>query len=190
VGLESRRGILSKAGLRNCPNLGPREERYVYGRVADKMLTNPKIMTSKEETKRFPVAEEEARVRKRKVSKGRVRISTKLDDAIEIVTAELEEQKVQVTRVPVNRPVDAPPVVRTENDTTIIPIVEEVLAIEKRLVLKEELHVRRSVIRERVEIPVTVRKQRAMVERLDAATEPGPDQEKDQTENRSHDPDK
>jgi stress response protein YsnF len=40
--------------------------------------------------------------------------------------------------------------------------------VEKRLVLKEELHIRRSVTLENVEVPVTLRKQRAVIERLTA----------------------
>jgi stress response protein YsnF len=38
--------------------------------------------------------------------------------------------------------------------------------VEKRLVLKEELHIRRSVTREDIEVPITLRKQRATIERL------------------------
>jgi stress response protein YsnF len=44
-------------------------------------------------------------------------------------------------------------------------VLEEVLVVEKRLVLKEELHIRRRVETETVEVPVTLRKQRAVVER-------------------------
>ena len=42
----------------------------------------------------------------------------------------LTEQKVEITRVPVNRVVDKAPAVRTENDTTIIPVLEEVLVVQ------------------------------------------------------------
>ena len=49
---------------------------------------------------------------------------------------------------------------------TIIPILEEILVVEKRLVLKEEVHVRQSRADETVEVPVTLRLQRAVVERL------------------------
>jgi len=73
---------------------------------------------------------------------------------------------VEVTRVPVDRVVDHPPEIRTENDVTIIPILEEVLVVEKRLVLKEELHVRKTNTQDNVELPVQLRKQRAVVERL------------------------
>ena len=55
---------------------------------------------------------------------------------------------------------------RTEDGVVIVPVMEEVLVVEKRLVLKEELHIRRQVTQENVEVPVTLRKQRAVVERL------------------------
>jgi stress response protein YsnF len=58
--------------------------------------------------------------------------------------------------------------VRTEGDVVIVPVLEEVLVVEKRLVLKEELHIRRDATRENVEVPVTLRKQRAVIERLTA----------------------
>ena len=48
---------------------------------------------------------------------------------------------------------------------TIVPVLEEVLIVEKRLVLKEELRIRRSRSQETEEIPVRLRKQRAVVER-------------------------
>ena len=51
------------------------------------------------------------------------------------------------------------------------PVLEEILVVEKQLFLKEELHVRRRVIEDQVEIPVCLRKQRAVVERLNAANE-------------------
>jgi stress response protein YsnF len=63
--------------------------------------------------------------------------------------------------------VDAAPPVRTEGDVTIVPVLEEVLVVEKRLVLKEELRIRRSRRQETEEIPVRLRKQRAVVERSD-----------------------
>jgi stress response protein YsnF len=43
------------------------------------------------------------------------------------------------------RIVETAPEIRTEGDVTILPVVEEVLVVEKRLVLKEELHIRRRV---------------------------------------------
>ena len=47
-----------------------------------------------------------------------------------------------VERVPVDRPVEAMPVVREEDGVLIVPVVEERLVVTKQLVLKEELQIR------------------------------------------------
>jgi stress response protein YsnF len=57
------------------------------------------------------------------------------------------------------------PSTRTEDGVTIIPVLEEVLVVEKRLVLKREIRIRKRSTSENVEIPVSLRKQRAKVER-------------------------
>jgi stress response protein YsnF len=57
------------------------------------------------------------------------------------------------------------PHVRLEGSTTIIPVVEEVLVVEKALVLVEEIHVKRRTETETVQIPAMVRSERATVER-------------------------
>ena len=51
---------------------------------------------------------------------------------------------------------------------TVVPILEEVLIVEKRLLLKEEVRITRHSTTDVVETPVTLRKQRAIVERLDS----------------------
>ena len=112
------------------------------------------------------VVEEALRVDKREVTAGRVRVRTQTDTVEEMARATLDEETVEVTRVPIGRDVEAAPAVRTEDGVVIIPVMEEVLVVEKRLVLKEELHIRRQVTQENVEVPVTLRKQRAVVERL------------------------
>ena len=113
-----------------------------------------------------PILEEEAHVEKRRVTTGKVRIRSIVEDVEEIAAATLEEETVDITRVPVDRVVDEVPAVRTEDGVTIVPILEEVLFVEKRLVLKEELHIRRRVSTETVEVPIVLRKERAVVERV------------------------
>ncbi len=126
----------------------------------------------------IPIVEEDLRVEKRNVATGRVRVRTVVDTIEEVARADLDEERVEVTRVPVGKEVDVAPSVRTEGDVTILPILEEVLVVEKRLVLKEELHIRRHLARENVEVPVTLRKERAVVERLTADGQPlSPDEE-------------
>jgi uncharacterized protein (TIGR02271 family) len=115
----------------------------------------------------IPLVEETATVGKRQVVTGRVRVRTITDTIEEIAQANVRQESVEVTRVPVDRVVETAPEIRTEGDVTILPVVEEVLVVEKRLVLKEELHIRRHIATETVEVPVTLRKQRAVVERTD-----------------------
>ena len=117
---------------------------------------------------RIALVEEEARIDKREVVTGRVRIRTRVEEAEETVRGTLDEEVVEVERVPVDRIVEAAPAVRQDGDVTIIPVMEEVLVVEKRLVLKEELHVRRRRTQESVEVPVTLRRERVEVERLPA----------------------
>ena len=114
----------------------------------------------------IPLVEEIATVGKRSVVTGLLRVHMTTDVAEEIAHAQVQRESVEVTRVPIDRIVETAPEVRTEGDLTIVPVVEEVLVVEKRLVLKEELHIRRRVEAKAVEVPVTLRKQRAIVERL------------------------
>jgi uncharacterized protein (TIGR02271 family) len=112
------------------------------------------------------LVEETLRLDKRQVSTGKVRIRTVVDNVEDVARASLDEEKVEITRVPVGKAVDVAPVVRTEDGVTIIPVLEEVLFVEKRLVLTEELHIRRRVETENVEVPVTLRKERAVVDTI------------------------
>lgn len=120
----------------------------------------------------IPIVEEEARIEKREIVTGRVRVQTHVDVIQQPVRASLQEETVEVTRVPVGRDITAMPEVRTENGVTIVPVVEEVLVVEKRLVLKEELHIRRQTRTEEVQVPVELRKERVEVERLPAEGTP------------------
>jgi len=114
----------------------------------------------------IPLVEEQLEIRKTELSTGRVRVRTTTETVEETARATLEDVGVEVERVPIGREVETAPSVRTVDDVTIVPIVEEVLIVEKRLVLKEELHIRRSITRKAFEVPVQLRKQRAVVERL------------------------
>jgi uncharacterized protein (TIGR02271 family) len=90
----------------------------------------------------IPVIEERAHVR-RVESVGKVAITKTVQERIEQIDEPLTSEEVVVERVPVNRPVDKAPMIRHEGDTLVIPLLEEVLVVEKRLVLREEVHVRK-----------------------------------------------
>lgn len=114
---------------------------------------------------RLPLAEEQVAVHKRTVEKERVRIRTVVDESTRWISESLTSEHVTVERVPVDREVEIVPPIRQEGDTTIVPVVEEVLVVDRRLVLKEELHVRKERQVERVEQPVKLRTMHAVVER-------------------------
>ena len=78
----------------------------------------------------------------------------------------LAHQTVEIERVAIGQHVDAMPTIREEGDTIVIPIVEEVLVIERRLLLKEEVRVQRVRSMERHQESVTLRHHEAVVTRL------------------------
>jgi hypothetical protein len=55
------------------------------------------------------------------------------------VGASLLREEVDIHRVPVNQYVDEAPPIRYEDDRIIIPVLEEVLHVAKRLLVKEEV---------------------------------------------------
>jgi uncharacterized protein (TIGR02271 family) len=118
-------------------------------------------------TERLPLYEEHLNVEKRTVETGRVRVKTLVDETQVWVREDLEREEVDVTRVPIDREVEAAPEVRFDGDIIVVPVVEEVIVVERRLVLKEELHIRRRTVVDHVEEPVTLRRTRAEVERID-----------------------
>ena len=115
-----------------------------------------------------PVVEEQLDISKREVVTGGVRVTTRTQSHEEVVDVPLSRQTVHVERIPVDRFVDAPVANRQEGDTLVVPIVEEVLVVEKRLKVREELRIttRRGITH--APQHATLRKQEATIERIPA----------------------
>lgn len=113
----------------------------------------------------IPIIEEDAWVSKRPVTTERVTLRTLTDEEQVIVRDELRHERVDITRVPMGQEVAEAPLTRVEGDVTIVPVLEERLVVEKRLFLVEELHLRRTVSLDPVEVPTTLRRTRVEVER-------------------------
>jgi len=113
-----------------------------------------------------PVVEENAEFGTRRVETGRVRVTKSVAERQEVADVPLARETVEVERVAVNRVVPATEGPRQEGDTLVIPLYEELLVIEKRIVLKEEIRVttRRSVAHEPQ--TVTLKREEAVVERV------------------------
>lgn len=120
------------------------------------------------------LVEDEISVTKRADISERVKINTITDVAEHLVESSLTRETVSVERVPIGRVIAAGetvPIATTIGDVTIIPIFEEVVVVEKRLLLKEELRLTRTQTEESIQIPVSLRKQRAAIEHLNSEGE-------------------
>ena len=125
----------------------------------------------------IPLLEERLVVGRREVETGRVRVhlTTTTEDAA--VREVLREERVEVERVPIGREVATAPAVREEEDgaVLVVPVLEEVLVVERRLVLKEELWIRRVSTSRTSEKTVPLRRQTATVERVPAQPDDKPE---------------
>jgi uncharacterized protein (TIGR02271 family) len=122
-------------------------------------------MAETEELATIPLAEERLEVGKRAVESGRVRVRIGVEAREERVPTELSHDIVEIRRVARNEPLTEVPSVRLEGATTIIPVVEEQVVVEKRLVLVEEIHVVRRTETQIEDVAVTLRSERAEIER-------------------------
>jgi len=120
------------------------------------------------------VLQEEISIGTRTVDTGRgVRISKTVSELPFEVNEILHHDEISVRHVPIDRIVaigDAP-ASRYEGDTLIIPIVEEVLVVERRLRIKEELHVTTTRRDEHYAETVMLKSEQVHVERFDKASD-------------------
>jgi uncharacterized protein (TIGR02271 family) len=114
----------------------------------------------------IPVIEEQIAVGKQVVETGTVRISKRISEHEELVDVPLFREEVRVERVPVNLFVETLPPVRQEGDTMVIPVVEEQVVIQKKLLLVEEIRVRREVVEHHQPQSVNVRKEEVEIKRV------------------------
>ena len=115
-----------------------------------------------------PVMQEEVRVGVRTVDTGGVRIHKTVHEHPHNIDEALLRDAVDVKRVAIDKIVslsDAPQS-RQEGDTLIVPILEEVLVVEKRLRIKEEIHITRSQRTEHHVETVILRSEDVTIERF------------------------
>lgn len=125
-------------------------------------------MSEKIAHEQVPVVEETVTVDKRRNVTSTVRARTVTHENLVTVDEPMLSEQVDVERVPIDRFVDAPLPVRQEGETTIIPIVEEVVVVEKRLKLVEEVRLtKRQTIKHKPQT-IATRRQEVIVDRLPA----------------------
>ena len=116
----------------------------------------------------IPVVAEEVRVDRRSVETGRVRLTKLVREQQEVVDQPSFSEEVVVERVPINRVVETAPQPRQEGDTVIFPVLEEVVVVERRLMLKEEVRITKRVTETRNPQEVTLRSEDVKIERIPA----------------------
>jgi stress response protein YsnF len=114
----------------------------------------------------IPLHAEEVSVGKRQIATGRVTVSTVTQSREELVEQMLQSERVEVEHVPVGKVIQQVPEIREEGDLVIIPVVEEAVFIERRLVLKEEVRIRRIRETQNYQERVVLRRQEAVITRI------------------------
>ncbi len=135
--------------------------------TADPVDTSREVVAAPQliEEQVIPVFAETISVERKRVETGRVLATVTTERHEQVIQEDLLHERVEVERVPIGRTIDAYPPVRQEGDTTIIPVVEEVIVVERRLILREEVHLRRVRVRETYAATVVTRTQDVVVTR-------------------------
>jgi stress response protein YsnF len=136
------------------------------------------VQPNGQDTLTVPVFREEVQVDKRLVDTGRgVRIHKTVAELPCHIDERLLRDEVEVSHVPVDRivPLDAAPATRYEGETLVVPILEEVLVVERRVRIKEELRITRTRHEEHHAETVMLKAEQVSVERFDEAGDRPPE---------------
>ena len=123
------------------------------------------------ETVVIPVIAEQLHVDKQLIETGRVRLVKTVHQDEQTINIPLLREEVTIERVALNQYVDQPPATRQEGDTTIYPVLQEVVVTEKRLLLVEEIRVTKRQVESHETQSVMLRREEVNVERIDAPHE-------------------
>jgi uncharacterized protein (TIGR02271 family) len=115
----------------------------------------------------IPVIADELDVQTQVVETGKVRVTKVVHERETVVDEPLFHDEVEVEHISVNRAVEGPISIRYEDDTLIVPIMEEVLVVQKQLILNEEIHIRKRRIETHHPQQVTLRREEAYTDRLE-----------------------
>ncbi|WP_419800551.1 YsnF/AvaK domain-containing protein [Mucilaginibacter sp.] len=118
--------------------------------------------------KKIVLMEERLKIDLKKVETGSVQIhksviSEEVTHHIPVIS-----EQVLIEHKPINQYVTTVPEARVEGDTTIISVVKEVLVVEKRLMLVEEIHLTKTKTETITAINETLRKYEVEINRIDS----------------------
>jgi uncharacterized protein (TIGR02271 family) len=130
-----------------------------------------RLSANSTENSKLTLLAEELTVRREVVETGRVRVSKQTHTREIAVDEDLVKESAEIETIPIGRQIFEMPSIRHEGETVILPIVEEIVYTERRLILKEEVRITRRNTTEQFHDRVTVRYQEAVVTRVQSATE-------------------
>jgi uncharacterized protein (TIGR02271 family) len=113
-----------------------------------------------------PVLAEELNVEMQSVVTGGVRVHKRVVERTEVVDQPIQAEEVDVERIPINQIIETAPAIRYEGDVIVVPLVEEVIVTEKRLMLREEVRIRRRKFETRKPQEVTLRREQVEFEEI------------------------
>lgn len=113
-----------------------------------------------------PLIAEEIVIGKRTVETGGVRVHKTVREDVQRIDEPIVREHLDVERVEINQFVETAPAVRYEGDVMIVPVLEEVVVTQKRLLLREEIRLtkRREEISNVQE--VTLRREEISLEKI------------------------
>jgi uncharacterized protein (TIGR02271 family) len=112
------------------------------------------------------VVEENLKVDKKITEKGKVKISKSVKEESEIINLPTVNEEVKIERFSRNQIIDKlPEAVRYEGNTMIIPVLQEITVIEKKILLVEEIHITKTSVSSTETKEVTLLKEEVKIER-------------------------
>ena len=114
----------------------------------------------------LPVVEETVNLEKKTIETSKVKISKTVNVDTETVNLLKVQDEVQIERISINEFVQTPPPpLRYEGNIIIIPVLQEVMVTEKRLLLIEEVRITKRKVESKESQEVVLRKEEIKVQR-------------------------
>jgi stress response protein YsnF len=139
------------------------EPRACVPAVSSAVSASHRRLHDGEQQLTIPIVEEQVEVDTRIVELGHVTVQKKVDEFLDERAISLRHQQVEVERVPVDRIIDEIIEPYLDGDVYVVPIIEEEIVITRRLRLKEELRVQRTIGHHEESIRTPFRRERVVV---------------------------
>jgi uncharacterized protein (TIGR02271 family) len=152
-----------RQGIMNVQQYFEERERAEQEQAKKEQVTQE---VGKTESTVIPVVQEQAHIYKEEVASAKVHVHTNVTEVEKNLEVPLVSESYEVKRVPMDQLIDEHPPIREEGGHLIIPVVQEVLVVQKRLKLVEEVHlIKQQTTVTRTE-SFTLKKEEVTVERI------------------------